>query len=59
MGFTAENQKDRMRFVDLWSKYVLEHDDRDWSAQQNLIINSSLRTASMTRRQYLQMMGTK
>ncbi|MFH1055883.1 MAG: hypothetical protein V1744_07315 [Candidatus Altiarchaeota archaeon] len=56
MGFTEDNNRERMKFVDLWSKYVLEHDDKNWSRQQNIIINSSLRTAHMTKKQYLQMM---
>ena len=57
MDFTSENLKERMDFVDLWSKYVLEHDDRNWSKQQNIIINSSLKTTRMTKKQYLLMMG--
>jgi hypothetical protein len=57
MGFISENQADRMRFVDLWSRYVLEHSDKNWSRQQNIIINSSLKTAHMTKRQYLKMKG--
>jgi len=56
MNFTDENQGERMKFVDIWSKYVLEHDDKNWSKQQNIIINSSLRTAHMNKKQYLQMM---
>ena len=57
MGFIEENLKERLKFVDLWSKYVLEHDDRDWSRQQNVIINSGLRSSAMTREQYLKMKG--
>ena len=52
-----ENQKERMKFVDFWSKYVLEHDDRDWSRQQNVIINSCLRSSRMTKEEYLKMKG--
>ena len=59
MKFTSENQKERMKFVDLWSKYVLEHDDKDWSRQQNVIINSCLRNNKMTKEQYLAMKGEK
>jgi hypothetical protein len=57
MGFISENQAERMKFVDYWSKYVLEHDDKDWSRQQNIIINSCLRGAHMTKKQYLKMKG--
>ena len=57
MNFIEENQKERMKFVDFWSKYVLEHDDREWSRQQNKIINSCLRSSKMTKEQYLKMKG--
>jgi len=59
MTFNEENMKERLKFVDLWSKYVLEHNDRDWSKQQNIIINSCLRTANMTKETYLKMKGDK
>ncbi len=55
MTFTKENQKERYRFIDQWADYVRTHSDQDWSAQQNVIINSCLRTASMTKEQYLAM----
>ncbi len=55
MTFTKENQKERYRFIDQWADYVRTHSDQDWSRQQNVIINSCLRTASMTKEQYLAM----
>ncbi len=57
MSFTSENQKERMRFVDKWAEYVKTHSDRNWSRQQNVIINSSLRSASMTKEQFFKMKG--
>ena len=59
MSFIGENLKERMKFVDLWSRYVLDHDDKVWSRQQNVIINSALKSASMTKEQYLSMMDRK
>jgi hypothetical protein len=53
--FLKENQKERYRFIDQWTDYIRTHSDQDWSAQQNIIINSCLRTASMTKEQYLAM----
>jgi len=53
--FTKENQKEQFRFIDQWAEFVRTHSDQDWSAQQNVIINSALRTASMTKEQYLAM----
>jgi hypothetical protein len=53
--FTKENQKERYRFIDQWADYVRTHSDKDWSRQQNIIINSCIRTASMTKEHYLAM----
>ncbi len=55
MDFTDENNRERLRFIDIWAKYVREHDDKDWSRQQNVIINSCMRTASISREDYLRM----
>lgn len=53
------NQKQRMKFVDYWAEYVRTHSDKDWSRQQNIIINSGLKTASMTKEQFLEMKQEK
>ena len=55
MTFIKENQKERNRFIDQWAEYVRTHDDKNWSRQQNVIINSCLRAASMTKEEYLAM----
>ena len=57
--FTRKNNQERMRFVEEWAEYVRTHPDKNWSHQQNVIINSCLRTASMTKEQYLKMKGEK
>lgn len=57
MTFIDDNLKERLRFVDFWSKYVLEHSDKEWSRQQNTIINSCLRSATITKELYLEMKG--
>ncbi|MBE3121661.1 MAG: hypothetical protein IMZ43_00985 [Thermoplasmata archaeon] len=57
MSFIKENQKERFRFIDQWAEYIRTHDDKEWSQQQNVIINSCVRTASMTKEQYLAMKG--
>ena len=55
MTFAERNNKERMKFVEKWAEYVRTHDDKDWSSQQNVIINSSLRGASMTKEEFLKM----
>ena len=54
-SFKEENQKERMQFIDKWSKYILEHNDKEWSKQQNKIINSCLRSSKITKKEYLKM----
>jgi hypothetical protein len=55
MDFSEENQKERLKFVEFWAKYVRKHDDKDWSRQQNVIINSCLRSTNMSKNEYLKM----
>ena len=57
MSFTSKNQKERMDFVDKWAEYVKTHDDKVWSKQQNIVINSALKSASITKEQYFKMKG--
>lgn len=46
------NREQRMKFIDLWAEYVKTHDDKDWSRQQNIVINQ---IANMTKEQFLEM----
>ena len=39
------NQEDRMNFIKYWAEYVKTHSDKEWSEQQNVIINSQLQSA--------------
>ena len=48
-----------MCFVDTWAEYVKNHSDKEWSQQQNIVINSSLKSASMTKEQFFNMKGEK
>jgi hypothetical protein len=57
VSFIEENQKDRKNFVRKWAEYVRTHSDKDWSKQQNVIINSALKSANMTREQFFKMKG--
>ena len=50
------NDEDRMWYVNRWADYVKTHSDKEWSEQQNVIINSQLQSAQavpLTREQYL------
>jgi len=58
-SFIKENQKHNIRFVDTWARYVCTHPDKEWSHQQNIIINSSVRNASLTKEEYFAMKQEK
>jgi len=55
MKFIDKNQNERNKFIDLWAEYVRTHDDKDWSKQQNVIINSSIKSARYNKEDYLNM----
>ena len=50
------NKEDRMNFVKFWAEYVRTHPDKDWSRQQNILINSQIqnaRNSKLTAEEYL------
>ncbi len=55
MKFKEENFKERLEFIDKWSKFVLENEDKVWSKQQNVIINSCLKSAEISKEDYLKL----
>jgi len=60
--FRKQNNKDRMWFVKYWANYVRTHSDKEWSRQQNVLINSLMQNAKnskMTPQQYLKIKGEK
>jgi len=58
--FRKQNNKDRMWFVEYWANYVRTHPDREWSRQQNILINALMQNAKnskLTPQQYLKIKG--
>ncbi|MBW2976902.1 hypothetical protein KY347_05640 [Candidatus Woesearchaeota archaeon] len=54
------NNKDRMWFVEYWANYVKTHPDKEWSRQQNVLINSVMKNAKnrkLTPKEYLKVKG--
>mgnify|MGYP001608159987 CR=1 FL=1 len=54
------NDEDRMWFVEYWANYVRTHSDKEWSRQQNILINSLMQNAKnskLTKEQYLRIKG--
>ncbi len=49
-----KNKNERIAFIKRWVEYVKTHSDKEWSMQQNVIINSALQAArQMSRKEYL------
>ncbi len=44
-----DNREDRMNFVEYWAEYVKTHSDKEWSRQQNILINSQIQNARSNR----------
>jgi hypothetical protein len=54
------NKQDRLNFVKYWADYVRTHPDKEWSRQQNILINSIMQNAKnskLTPKQYLKIKG--
>ena len=52
------NQRQREWFIDYWVNYMKTHSDKEWSSQQNVLINSVLKTAmQLSRKEYLKFKG--
>ena len=55
---SKDNIKARNSFVAYWAEYVRTHPDQEWSRQQNILINSVLKTTiQLTRKEYLKSKG--
>lgn len=41
--FKKKNMQERLKFIDFWAEYIRTHSDKDWSRQQNVVIDSQIR----------------
>jgi len=41
--FKIQNAKERLEFIDFWVDYMKKHKDKEWSKQQNMLIDSQIR----------------
>ncbi len=59
---SADNRTSRLLFVEYWARYVRTHSDKDWSSQQNVLINSQMQSAKhypFSAKEYLEMKNEK
>lgn len=55
-----DNKEDRMNFVEYWAEYVRTHEDKDWSEQQRILIDSQIKNARKVKlsvKDYLKVKG--
>ena len=38
-----DNKEERINFVKFWVQYIKSHSDKEWSKQQNFLINSVIK----------------
>jgi len=36
------NKEERVNFIKFWADYIKTHSDKEWSRQQNVIINAQI-----------------
>lgn len=56
------NKQDRNWYVEFWANYVKTHKDSEWGRQQNVFINSLMKSAKQSRistADYLKIKGEK
>jgi len=54
------NREERLNFVKYWAEYVRTHPDKEWSRQQNVLINSLMKNAKnskLSSKEYLKIKG--
>jgi len=37
-----DNKEERINFVKFWVNYIKSHSDKEWSSQQNMLIDSQI-----------------
>jgi len=59
---SQDNRESRLFFVEYWAQYIKEHSDQEWGEQQNMLINSQMRSAKhypFSAKKYLEMKGER
>jgi hypothetical protein len=43
--FKKRNAEERLKFIEFWANYIKTHSDKEWSEQQNKLIDSQIKMA--------------
>jgi len=55
MGLSENDKQERLKFVRFWANYVKTHSNRVWSRQQNVLINSVMKSADKDPKRYIKL----
>ncbi len=53
MGSSKRDIDERLRFVKIWANYMKKTPNKEWSRQQNILINSVIKSANQDAGLYL------
>ena len=59
---STSDREERMNFIEYWADYVGTQPDKEWSRQQNLIVNSQVKNArffKLSAKEYLKIKEKK
>ena len=55
MVLSKSDKQERLKFVKFWANYVKIHPNKVWSRQQNILINSVMKSADKDPKQYIRL----
>lgn len=44
------NREDRLNFIEFWANYIRTHSDKEWSKQQNILIDSQIQVKEVKKK---------
>jgi hypothetical protein len=59
---STSDREERMNFIEYWANYVGTQPDKEWSRQQNIIVNSQVKNAKffqLSAKEYLKIKEEK
>jgi hypothetical protein len=58
MGLSKTDKQERLNFVRFWANYVKTHNNKVWSKQQNVLINSVMKSVDKDPKNYMKLKAT-
>jgi hypothetical protein len=58
MALNKKEKEERLKFVRFWANYIKSHPNRVWSKQQNVLINSVMKSVDKDPKRYMKLKET-